>query len=93
MSLTSGILKGVAQIISAYGSSLNDEIFKDHVGRVSAKAISRTARDRRPGSIGFAEAMILVYNGKNKKRLSLQKLYWSSSRKRGEAPPDFEYDS
>ena len=90
MSLTSGILKGIAQVIIAYGDSLNEELFKEHVGKYSAKSISRTARDRRPGTIGFAEALVLGYNGKNKKRLSLQKLYWSTGRKKGKAPPDYE---
>lgn len=78
ISLSSGILKGIAMVVSAYGDSINEETFKDHVGRFSAKAISRNARDRHPGTIGFAEALIIVYNGKNKKRLSLKKLYWSS---------------
>ena len=90
MSLTSGILKGIAQVIVAYGDSLNEELFKEHLGRYSAKSISRTARDRRPGTIGFAEALVLGYNGKNKKKLSLQKLYWSTGKKKGKAPPDFE---
>lgn len=84
------MLKGIALLIDAYGDSLDDEIFKDHAGRFTPKAISRNAHDRRPGSIGFAEALVLVYNGKNKKRLSLQKLYWSKGRKKGEPPPDFE---
>ena len=93
LSLTSCMLRGIALVVYAYGDSLNDEVFKDHVGRYSAKAISRNAKDRRPGAMGFAEAIVLVYNGKNKKRLSLQKLYWSNSKKRkGEAPLDFEVD-
>ena len=94
LSLTSGMLKGIAQVVFAYGNSLNDELFKDHCGRISAKAISRTAKDRRPGTIGFAEALVLAYNGRSKKKLSLQKLYWSSSKKRkGEAPTDFETET
>ncbi len=90
MSLSSGILKGIAQLIHAYGDSLNEEIFKEHVGRISPKAISRTAHDRHPGTIGFAEALILAYNKSNKKRLFVQKLYWSNSRRKGAAPPDYE---
>ena len=92
LSLSSGMLKGIAQLIHAYGDSLNEEAFKDHVGRISPKTIARTARDRHPGTIGFAEAILLAYNKQNKKRLFLQKLYWSnsSSRRKGDAPPDFE---
>ena len=92
LSLSSGMLRGIAQVIVAYGSSLDDELFKDRVGNVSAKTISRTARDRRPGTIGFAEALIIVYNGKTKKKLSLRKLYWSTGKRKGEAPSDFESD-
>lgn len=32
-------------------------------------------KERRPGALGFAEAMILAYNNKNKSRLSLRTLY------------------
>ena len=93
MSLSSSMLKGIAMVVSAYGESLDDETFKDHVGRYSAKAISRMAKDRRPGTIGFAEALIIVYNGKNKRHLSFKKLYWNNGRKAGIAPPDFETDT
>ena len=38
----------------------------------------RTAKERRPGSMGYAEAMVIEYNGKKKKdsayRLSITKL-------------------
>lgn len=90
LSLSSGMLKGIAQVITAYGESLNEEAFIDHVGRITPKAISRTAHDRHPGTIGFAEALILAYNKQTKKRLSLQKLYWSNSKRKGAAPPDYE---
>ncbi len=92
MSLSSGILKGIAQIITAYGESLNEDSFIEHVGRITPKAISRTAHDRRPGAIGYAEALILAYNKATKKRLSLQKLYWSNSKRKGVAPPDYEME-
>ena len=75
-SLTSGILKGIACLVSVYGDSLDDEIFKDHVGKDSAKKIMRTAKDHRPGTLGYAEAMIVSYNMKNKRCLSMKKLYW-----------------
>ena len=31
-------------------------------------------KERRPGALGFAEAMILAYNNKNKSKLSLRTL-------------------
>ena len=93
MSLSSGMLKGIAMLVAAYGDSLNEDTFREHAGRFSAKAISRNARDRRPGTLGFAEALLIVYNGKSRKHLSAKKLYWSNGRRKGTAPPDFETES
>lgn len=74
-SLSGNILMGIARIVVAYGDSLKEDVFKDHVGRVSVKSIIRTAKERRPGAMGFAEAMMIAYNNKNKYRLSLRTLY------------------
>lgn len=74
-SLSGNMLMGIARIIVAYGDSLKEDIFKDHVGKVSVKSIIRTAKERRPGAMGFAEAMMLAYNNRNKYRLSLRTLY------------------
>lgn len=84
LSLTSGILKGIACLVSVYGDSLDDETFKDHVGKDSPKKLIRLARDRRPGTLGYAEAMVLSYNTKTKRCLSMKKLYW----KKGDEPPE-----
>lgn len=65
-------------MIVVYGDFLDDDIFKEKLGAVSIKLITRTAKERRPGSMGFAEAMILEYNGKKKynvNRLAINKLY------------------
>lgn len=74
-SLSGNMLMGIARVLDAYGDSIREDIFKDHVGKVSVKSIIRTAKERRAGSSGFAEALLLAYNGKNKKRLSLRALY------------------
>ena len=74
-SLSGNMLMGIARVLDAYGDSIKEDVFKDHVGNVSVKYIIRTAKERRPGSSGFAEAILLAYNGKNKKRLSLRALY------------------
>jgi hypothetical protein len=59
-------------------------MFKEHVGKISAKTISRTAKDRHPGTLGYAEAIVMAYNGKNKARLLMRKLYGNSKRSKGE---------
>lgn len=69
------VLMGIARIVVAYGDSLKEDVFKDHVGRVSVKAIIRAAKERRPGALGYSEAMIIEYNKKSKFRLSLKTLY------------------
>ena len=66
---------GIARIIDTYGESLKEDVFKEHVGKLSIKSIIRTAKERRPGSLGYSEAMMLAYNAKNKYRLSLRALY------------------
>ena len=73
--LSGSILIGIARIVVAYGEQVREDVFKDHVGRVSVKSIIRTAKERRPGVMGYAEAMMLAYNNKNKYRLSLRTLY------------------
>ena len=74
-SLSGNMLMGIARIVVAYGDQLKEDTFKDHVGMVSVKSIIRTAKERRPGAMGYAEAMMIQYNLKNKYRLSLRTLY------------------
>ena len=74
-SLSGSILMGIAKIVISYGDDLKEDMFVDHVGKVSVKSIVRTAKERSPGALGYAEAMVLAYNNKNKQRLSLRALH------------------
>ncbi len=74
-SLSANMLKGAARILATFGDALREDIFKEHVGKCSVKALIRNAKERRPGSLGYAEAMLIAYNAKNKYRLSMRKLY------------------
>lgn len=74
-SLTANMLRGIARLIVAFGDVLKDDAFKDKVGRFSARDIGRTAKERKAGSIGYAEAMLLAYNKKLKNPLKWSKLY------------------
>ncbi len=81
-SFSSNILKATAKLISVYGPDFDDAIFIEKVGAVPVKYIIRRAKERRPGSLGVAEAMILEYNGKKKNsvfRLQMNKLYANES--------------
>ena len=74
-SFSGNILNGIARLVVSYGEALHDEIFKEKVGGLSVKQLSRNARDRRPGSIGFAEAMLNAYNLRCKAPLKIGRLY------------------
>lgn len=75
LSFSANLLKGIARVIDAYGDSLKDNTFKDKLGKVSLKELSRTANDRRGGALGTAEAIVLYYNRKSHSALSMEKLY------------------
>ena len=74
-SLSGSMIAGAARLIVVFGDSLREDVFKEHVGKVSVRQLSRMAKERRPGTLGYAEAMILAYNAKNKYRLSMRRLY------------------
>ena len=77
-SLSANILRAVSKMIVTYKKELDDVEFKNKVGSYSIKQISRQAKERRPGSMGYAETMVLAYNGKKKSShntLKLQELY------------------
>lgn len=91
-SFSGNMLNAVAKVVTAYGDNLNDETFKEHVGNLSIKQLTRTARERRPGSMGYAEAMVIAYNGKKKSpnnKLAINKLYAKDAAASGEL---FEVD-
>lgn len=93
-SFSSNMMNGVARLINAYGDELDDNTFKEKIGQCSVKEISRNAKDRRPGSAGFAEALLLAYN-KNRRSnlLPFDKLYSHKVVKKGEQKPVEEENS
>ena len=74
-SLSANMLNGVARLVAIYGENLKEDGFRDRVGSVSLREIYRTARERRAGSLGYAETMLLAYNKKRKDGLHMSKLY------------------
>ena len=93
-SFSANILNAVAKLISVFGDGLNDDIFKEKLGAVSVKQITRVAKERKSGCMGFAETMIIEYNGKKKSRanrLSMSRLY--SKGYSGDIGEDDEDDS
>lgn len=76
-SLCGNMLNGVARLINAYGDSLKDDVFKEKNGIFSVKQIIRNAKERRVGSLGYAETLLINYNKKLQTHSSLpmEKLY------------------
>ena len=87
-SLSSNMLKGIAHLIVAFGDVLKDDIFKEKVGIFSSKEIGRTAKERKAGSLGYSESMLIAYNKKMKAPLKWSKLYMTKS-----ATTDDDYDT
>ena len=86
-SLSANMLNGVARLVVTYGDKLKDEEFKDKVGAIYARQIGRQAKERCPGSMGYAETMVMAYNGKKKSlqgRLSMSKLHSTTIEKNNE---------
>ena len=87
-SLSSGMLTGMARVVDAYQDKLRDAVFAQKLGTISAKEIIRNARDRRAGSLGYAEVMVQYYNKKCKYGLKYDALLSS----RGRPPESLESD-
>lgn len=76
-SFSGNMMNGVARLIWAYGDNLNDEIFKNKLSQISVREIIRTAKERRAGSLGYAEAMLNAYNRRLKAGLKWSLLHSS----------------
>ncbi len=74
-SFSANMLNGVARLIWSFGDNLKDAVFKEKLGEVSIKEITRTAKERRAGSLGYAEAMLNFYNKRMKAPLKWSHLY------------------
>lgn len=90
VSLSSNMLKGVAKLVETFGDKMHDELFKDKVGQFSPKEIVRTAKDRRAGSLGYAEAILLAYNKKMKYPLKWSELYGKKRSQTNEFEDEYE---
>lgn len=78
-SLTANILNGIARMIVAYGERLKDDAFKEKLSQWPIKTLTRTAKERGSGALGYAETMVMAYNRKSKYRLSMKELWGKKS--------------
>lgn len=84
-SLGSNIIKGMAKLLDCYGTKIVDDIFIEKLETVSAQEIIRSAKERKGGVIGYAEAMLAVYNRKSRSPLSIDALYSRKKNRRTNA--------
>lgn len=75
ISLSANMLNGIARLVYAYEEQLKEDVFKEKLSKVSAKEVSRTAKERSSGSLGYAEALLVYYNKARKYPLSYERLY------------------
>ncbi len=92
-SLSAGMLKGIAKLVSIYAEELNDEAFKERLGRVTVKEIVRVAKERQAGTRGYVEALMLQYNKKARYPLLWEKLYDHKSKPKNVQPEDMANDT
>ena len=66
----------MTRFLVAYGTDVRDEVFKEKLSQISIKELTRNAKDRRAGSLGYAEAMVISYNSRRTSGvLKMEKLY------------------
>lgn len=74
-SFCGSILTGIARLCVAFDETMSDETFKEKLGSVSVREVLRSAKERNNGTLGYAEAMLSVYNRRMKPGLPWGKLY------------------
>ena len=74
-SFSGNMLNGVARFLYAFEDKVNDNTFKEKLGEVSIKELTKMAKERRAGSLGYAEAMLIIYNKRLKNTLTWNDLY------------------
>ena len=74
-SLSECILSGVARVLYCYGDKIDDDTFKSRLGQVSIKELTRSAREIKAGSLGYASAILNYYNKRARAPLRWDALY------------------
>ena len=74
-SFSANIMNGLARFLYSYQDKVSETVFKEKVGIISIKELTKTAKERKAGSLGFAEAMLIYYNKRLKCPLTWNELY------------------
>lgn len=74
-SLSGNFIRAVAILIDTYGDALDENRFKEKLGKVTFRSINRNAREYNKGAVGYAFVLLEYYNQKLKTPLPSQKLF------------------
>ena len=74
-SLSAAMLNGVTRLVNCYGDRIKEDTFKEKLGSVQVKELIRSAKERRGGTRGYAEAMLVYYNKRLRNQLPWDWLY------------------
>lgn len=74
-SFSANIMNGMARFLYSYQDKVSETVFKEKLGIISIKELTKTAKERKAGSLGFAEAMLIYYNKRLKSPLPWNELY------------------
>lgn len=80
-SFSANMMNGIARLLNAFENEIKDDIFKEKLGDISIKEIVKTAKERRAGSLGYAETMLIFYSKRMKNPPAWKKLYSSKNDK------------
>ena len=80
-SFSANMLNGLARFLYSYQDKVNDSLYKEKLGVFSIKELTKLAKERRAGSLGYAEAMLIIYNKRLKNPLPWNDLYKTKAEK------------
>ena len=78
-SLNAAMLNAVARLVNCYGDMLKESTFKEKLSKIPVKVLIHSAKERRGGTRGYAEAMLIEYNKRLRNQLPWDWLYKSKS--------------
>ncbi len=81
-SFSANMMNGIARLLNAFENEIKDDIFKEKLGDISIKEIVKTAKERRAGSLGYAETMLIFYSKRMKNPPAWKKLYSTKNEKK-----------
>lgn len=81
-SLSSNILMATAKFLNAYSEIITDESFKERMSGYSVKEICRTAKEKRMGTLGYAETFLIYYNKRSRNPIGFEQLYSKKGRQK-----------